>query len=321
MKKRIRLHQVRVGMFVEELESSVGGRDMHPGAFLVSTPADVERILGSRALSLVINTRKGCDSDPIHLPVQVVDRARLERGLLESYSAEELAVAKRVLHTTAPYIRGLLNEARMNGVFAADAAKVATRQILDCANRNTGALIGLLRLKQADELSFLHCIGVSALMIAFARRLGLGSSEVYNLGYAGLVHDVGKMLLPPAILSKSGPLSEQETAIVRQHPQKGYDLLRSVPDIHPTVLEVCLYHHERFDGKGYPFGLSGDAIPFVARLAAICDVFEAMTTVRPYKKAWSRDDTIGMMLSSHGHFDPALLNSFVSSMIVSGTIQ
>lgn len=85
------------------------------------------------------------------------------------------------------------------------------------------------------------------------------------------------------------------------------------------VLDICRYHHEKFNGSGYPYGLAGRQIPYVARLTAICDVYDALTTVRPYKRAWSQTEAIDMMMKSPGHFDDQLLVAFVSKMVINGT--
>ena len=98
-------------------------------------------------------------------------------------------------------------------------------------------------------------------------------------------------------------------------------MLSQVRDLPQSVLDVCLYHHEKYDGTGYPRRLAGTDIPVVARLSAICDVYDAMTTVRPYKRAWSQDEAIHAMLNSPGHFDPDLLKALVSEMVINGTIH
>lgn len=319
MKKRIRLGQVRVGMFVEELESVAGVPGRHSGPFFINSPADVQRVLKSRAMSVVINTGKGVDADGSM--TVVFGSQQFEAALAETFSRREILEARQSVESTMPHIRNLLGEARMSGVFPVDSANAAVEQIMRSAISNPGALLGILRLKNADETTFLHSFAVSALMIAFGRKLELPASEIQLLGFGGLVHDMGKLVLPKQVLGKNGKLDARELAIMREHPQRGHELLQKIEGIHPIVLDVCLYHHERYDGAGYPHGLYGESIPFAARIAAICDVYEAMTTVRPYKRAWSQADTVNLMMRSSGHFDPALLGTFVSSMIVSGLIR
>ena len=124
------------------------------------------------------------------------------------------------------------------------------------------------------------------------------------LGLGGLVHDLGKTALSVDLLRMPGQLTVQELAIILE-----------------AVLDICLYHHEKFDGSGHQQQLVGRDIPFVARVAAICDVYDALTTVRPYKGSMSQAEAVDLMFRSHGHFDPDLLKTFVSRMIINGAID
>ncbi|MEZ2223353.1 HD-GYP domain-containing protein [Rhizobium sp. RCC_161_2] len=186
---------------------------------------------------------------------------------------------------------------------------------------NAGALIAVAKLKQKDEVTFLHSLAVSALMVAFGRALGHDEEDVRLFGLGGLVHDLGKMALPDAILANTGKLTAGEMDLVRTHPRQGYEMISHLENSRQEVLDICLYHHEKFDGSGYPCGLAGKEIPYEARLAAICDVYDALTTVRPYKPAWSQGEAVNMMMRSPGHFDPNLLSAFMSKMVINGTLH
>ena len=129
------------------------------------------------------------------------------------------------------------------------------------------------------------------------------------------------MTLPPAILMKTGKLTTEEMGIMRTHTQRGYQVLSSIDTTPQEVLDICLFHHEKFDGTGYPRRLIGMQIPYFARIAAICDVYDALTTIRPYKKALSQGEAIDLMITSEGHFDRELLSAFLSKMIISGTLH
>jgi HD-GYP domain-containing protein (c-di-GMP phosphodiesterase class II) len=98
-------------------------------------------------------------------------------------------------------------------------------------------------------------------------------------------------------------------------------MVSALPDIPREILDICRYHHEKIDGTGYPSGLVGEQIPYVSRVAAICDVYDALTTIRPYKRAWSQTEAIDLMMKSHGHFDEKLLATFISEMVISGTLH
>lgn len=309
MLKRIRLNELRVGMFINEVEHGARHQSGEFNPFLISSPSEIDRLMKSNVMTIVIDLRKGLDAVSAS---QSLDRAQFDAQLLTTFSAKEIEEAKHCIEEVKPHIRKVLAEARLHGAFAAAAANTAVETIMSAAMENAGALIGIAKLKEWHEVTFLHSLAVSALMIKFGRNLGLSEDEVRVLGVGGLVHDLGKMALPRSILTKPGKLTVEEMDIVRMHPHYGHRLVSQIEVTPKQVLAICLYHHEKFDGSGYPYGLMGEQIPRVARLAAICDVYDALTTIRSYKRAWSRDEATNAMLSSPGHFDPTLLATFVS---------
>ncbi|MCF1449839.1 HD domain-containing protein [Agrobacterium vitis] len=310
-----------MGMFVEELEGPAHDPAQPVGQFLIQTALDLDRMMGSHALSVIINTGKGIDVGDASVPAGLFDAESFHEQLRSLFSGGQIAQAQKTIVQTRPHVRKVLVQAQVHHAFQFDAACEAVESVMTEAMTNAGALIGIAKLKEKDEGTFLHSIAVSALMITFGRRLGLLEDKVRLLGLGGLVHDLGKMALPVELLRKPGKLTPEELALIRTHPQKGYDMLNEVPNISTAVLDICLYHHEKFDGSGYPQKLAGEGIPLVARIAAICDVYEALTTVRPYKRAWTQSEAIDTMLKSIGHFDPDLLKAFVSTMVINGTIH
>lgn len=321
MRKRIRLQDLRVGMFIEEVESGNQAQTTRFTPSMISSPVEICRMMSSNVMTIVIDVGKGRDVERDAAPPQSLDRAQFETMLLQTFSANDVSRARLCIEETKPHMRKVVGEARINGGFASDAADVAVEAIMSAASSNAGALIGVAKLKEKDEITFLHSLAVSALMISFGRTLRLAEEDVRLLGVGGLVHDLGKMALPNTILKSTGKLTGEEMELVRLHPRRGYELVSALPNTPRQVLDICLHHHEKFDGSGYPSGLAGQQIPYVARLAAICDVYDALTTVRPYKRAWSQSEAINVMMKSPGHFDPDLLTAFVSNMVISGTLH
>jgi HD-GYP domain-containing protein (c-di-GMP phosphodiesterase class II) len=151
-------------------------------------------------------------------------------------------------------------------------------------------------------------------MIALARQLGLSEEQVREAGEAGLLHDIGKMAVPDAILNKPDKLTDAEFGTMRGHPEQGTRMLLDCRQVSALVLDVCLHHHEKFDGTGYPHRLAGEQISLFARMGAVCDVYDAITSDRPYKKGWDPAEAIRKMAEWKGHFDPQVFQIFVKSV-------
>ena len=148
-----------------------------------------------------------------------------------------------------------------------------------------------------------------------AEGLDLDESEVRTIEMAAALHDIGKIAIPDAVLLKPGPLTEDELLIMRQHPQIGYDLLKDSQNRFVQMgASIALHHQERYDGSGYPQGLAGEAIPLEARIVAVADVFDALLSRRPYKPAWSLDETLGYIASESGRlFDPRCVEALLAN--------
>ncbi len=188
-------------------------------------------------------------------------------------------------------------------------------EISDSVTRNPGALISLARIKTADDYTYLHSVAVCALMVALARQMGLSEEDTRAAGHAGLLHDLGKALMPMDVLNKPGKLTDEEFAIVKQHPVEGHRLLLEAKGTHEVTLDVCLHHHEKMDGSGYPDHLPAEQISRFARMGAVCDVYDAITSNRPYKAGWDPAESLRRMAEwTQGHFDPAIFQSFVKSL-------
>ncbi|CAN5824946.1 hypothetical protein BH23ACT4_BH23ACT4_00610 [soil metagenome] len=155
-----------------------------------------------------------------------------------------------------------------------------------------------------------HVHRVSDLAVNLGTGLGLKDDELDCLALAGVLHDVGKIHMDPMILGKPGPLDNGEKDLMQRHPELGFAMTRNRLD--SRVSEAILYHHERFDGKGYPFGLTGSAIPILSRIVLVADAFDAMTSSRAYQPALPIDFAISEILRNSGtQFDPAVVDVFI----------
>jgi HD-GYP domain-containing protein (c-di-GMP phosphodiesterase class II) len=155
-----------------------------------------------------------------------------------------------------------------------------------------------------------HVHRVSDLAVDLGSGLGLGEIELDRLALAGILHDVGKIHLDPGILGKPGPLDENERELMNRHPELGFAMTRHRLD--PKVAEAILYHHERFDGRGYPFGLKGEEIPVLSRIILVADAFDAMTSTRAYQPALPVEFAINEIRQHTGtQFDPQVVEIFL----------
>ena len=166
-------------------------------------------------------------------------------------------------------------------------------------------------LSTKDDETKGHCERLAGRAVSLGRALQLGQADIDALKLGGMVHDVGKLFIPDTILHKAAPLNRRERAIINEHPILGERLCAPVPSLAPA-LPIIRHHHERFDGSGYPDHLFGEQIPLVARITQIVDIFDALTTTRPYKPAWSVERSLCTMRSEAewGWIDRRLLREF-----------
>jgi putative nucleotidyltransferase with HDIG domain len=244
---------------------------------------------------------------------QVARAARAPlRSIKPTSMASELKHASALIRKSREAVHAMFTEARMGKAVTVDAAMPLVEEISESVMRNAGAVIGLARLKTADDYTYMHSVAVCALMIALGRQLELDDEQIRQAGLAGLLHDIGKMAVPAPILNKPGKLTDEEFNTVKQHPAKGHQMLLATPGMLEAVLDVCLHHHEKIDGSGYPEGLKGDQISLLARMGAICDVYDAITSNRPYKAGWCPAESLRRMAEwSKGHFDERLFAAFI----------
>ena len=211
--------------------------------------------------------------------------AQDDRATAQVPVSVELARAAKICAQSKRAVTSMFNEARLGKAVDTAGAKRLVEEISDSVSRNPGALISLARLKTADDYTYMHSVAVCALMIALARQLDLDEELTQRLGIAGLLHDLGKALMPMDVLNKPGKLTDEEFAIIKTHPEEGYKLLLGSTGADEIALDVVLHHHEKTDGSGYPKRLKDAEISLHAKMGAVCDVYDAITSNRPDRKS------------------------------------
>lgn len=326
MLKRIHVNDLRVDMYVQELCGSWMEHPFWRSSFRLRDPKDVQRIIDCGIHEVWIDTARGLDVTAD--PSEVIDKpsadAAVERELAQAAAAvptqraamgEELARAAKLCAESKQAVASMFAEARMGRAIKCEHAMPMVASISESVMRNPGALISLARLKNQDDYTYMHSVAVCALMIALARQLGLDDEKVQVAGLAGLLHDLGKAMIPVEILNKPGKLSDHEFGIVKSHPVEGYKLLLEAKGVGSVERDVCLHHHEKVDGSGYPHRLKGDEISLFAKMGAVCDVYDAITSNRSYKLGWDPGESIRRMVEwSKGHFDESVFQAFVRSV-------
>jgi len=171
----------------------------------------------------------------------------------------------------------------------------------------------LLEKLKYDNVTRIHCINVANICTDFIKHTHCDIDNETAF-YAGMFHDIGKIKIDKNILNKNGTLTENEFTQMKKHVSYGHNLL-----IHTALpIEIAIsaqYHHEKFDGTGYPLGLKGESIPLISRIISICDVYDALTSNRPYRKAFSCNEALEIMRTQKNHFDPELFSIFLSNAI------
>jgi putative nucleotidyltransferase with HDIG domain len=228
--------------------------------------------------------------------------------------ADELQVASNILKRSKEVVTSLFAEARMGKAVETSECQPLVNEIVDSVDRHADALISLCRLKLADEYTYMHSVSVCALMVSLGRQLGLDDAACRDAGMAGLLHDLGKAAMPQDIINKPGKLTDHEFTIIKSHPVRGHEMLLESGVTNERVLDVARHHHERIDGTGYPDKLAADRITLLARMSAVCDVYDAITSDRPYKAGWDPAESVARMASWQGHFDPTVLQTFVKTI-------
>lgn len=328
--RKISVSDLRPGMFLTEMCGSWMDHPFWNTRFLLDNPADIESLRNSAVKEVWIDTSRGLDvaTEDVQAPTEsrAEAEARSEQELVQTLTeptilvprvelASEVKRAAALCGKAKGEVTAMFSEARMGKAVAAEKLEPLVEEISSSVQRNPGALVSLARLKTADDYTFMHSVAVCGLMIALARQLGLEPDQIRQAGMAGLIHDLGKAMVPLEILNKPGKLTDEEFDRMKQHPRYGYDMLMEGAGVGEVPLDVCLHHHEKVDGSGYPDRLDSDTISLFAKMGAVCDVYDAITSDRPYKSGWDPAVAIRKMNEwSKGHFDPRVFQAFVKSV-------
>jgi putative nucleotidyltransferase with HDIG domain len=315
MLKKIPISQVEAGMFVHAIEGPWLDHALWKTRFLIKDDKTLATVRECGAQECWIDVAQGKDVARVRAAIQLTTSdAPVKKAPVRKSMADELQAASNILKRSKEAVTSLFAEARMGHALNTSECRPLVDEIVGSVDRHADALISLCRLKLADEYTYMHSVSVCALMVSLGRQLGLDDGLCRDAGMAGLLHDLGKAAMPQDIINKPGKLTDEEFTIIKSHPVKGHEMLLASGVDNERVLDVARHHHERIDGSGYPDKLAAENISMIARMSAVCDVYDAITSDRPYKAGWDPAESVAKMASWQGHFDPTVLQTFVKAI-------
>jgi HD-GYP domain-containing protein (c-di-GMP phosphodiesterase class II) len=321
MLKKVDAAQLKVGMYIHDLSCDWMTHPFVRNRFLLTKDEEIVKIRQAGIHDVVIDASRGLDLQDA--PTVAEAAAKTEQEITAIAAAkpavpmrvalgEELQRAAMIRHQASGLVRTVMQDARLGKAVQLEQVTPVVENITASILRNPGALAGLLRIKNKDDYTFLHSVSVCTLLVAFCRSRGLDADTTYQAGLGGLLHDTGKALVPDKVLNKPGPLTDEEFALIKRHPRDGYDILRKTPGIGPIPLDITLHHHERHDGSGYPDKQREGGISELAQMAAIVDVYDAITADRCYHKGVSAAEALRKIYEwSKFHFNPQYAQEFM----------
>ena len=319
--KKIDCRQLKVGMYIHDLNLDWLAHPFVRNRFLVSSYEEIKQILDTGVREIYIDTGKGLDVK--YAPTREEVAQNIEREIVNIATRqpapvakvpflEEIASARLVRNQAKQQVAAMMQDMRLGKAIELDRVEPVVQDITASILRNSGAIVGLLRIKNSDDYTFLHSVSVCALLVAFCRSLDMDQQVIHQAGIGGLLHDAGKALIPDQVLNKPGPLSDEEFNIMKQHPEFGHNILLGMPGIGKIPLDIALHHHERMDGSGYPEKQAGEGISLLAQMAAIVDVYDAITSARVYHKGMAAADALRKMYEwSKFHFNAQQVHAFI----------
>ncbi len=309
-RKKISADELQIGMYVSELDRDWLGTPFLMQGFTIQSREDIYTVQEYCSYVWIDEVQQ------TYVPAEerAVEAAKKrKKNYINKVSAsDEHRQALGVFREARRITKSLLDEARLGASVNTEAAKSTVNECVQSILRNPDALTWMSKMRNEDEYTAEHCLNVCILAISFGRHLGYEEEALQHIGLCGLLHDVGKMKIPPEILNKPDRLTDKEFKMIKAHTVHGRNLLMTAPGSYHGVVDVAYSHHERLDGNGYPRGLKASGISEFSRVVAIADAYDAMTAKRVYEDARSSTDALKEIFDNRGtQFDERLAEQFL----------
>jgi putative nucleotidyltransferase with HDIG domain len=305
---KIPVGQLKPGMYVCELDRPWHTTPFRCRGYAIATAEDI-LVLRGLCKHVYVRVSKTKPSFGLKTPGAGV---HLPFGRRAAALAEEFPAARQTYRRTIDLVKNMLDDVRLGRVIDMHGAKRCVAECVDSLLRHPEALLWLTQIREKDEYTAQHSLNVCVYAAAFAHFLGHPREKAQQFGLCGLLHDVGKIAIPPDILNKDGGLDRKEFAVMQTHTTEGRNILMSCRDLLPEVIEVAHAHHERLNGSGYPRGMDGARIPLPAKLIAVVDTYDAVTSDRCYQPGRTHAEALDILRQGRlSHFDGELVAKFV----------
>ena len=296
---RVDIANVRVGMFIGDVFDRNGALLLSANVSLSSTK-QIQQLTSRGVTSVLVDAALSRDPDTVL--AHVSDSAPPPTAEPRHFPPErehayytELEKARGIHEQTIVTARRALQAIRSGKEFRPADVRDSSESMVESILRNPDALVSLTQIKGYDEYTYTHSVNVGILVTSLAHEMGYNPEQLIQIGMGGILHDIGKMRVPENILNKPGKLTAAEFAIVKRHPEHGQALVADKKGISDLSRAVIIQHHERFNGKGYPAGLAREEIHEVGLISAVADVYDALTSDRVYKEAWTPQRALALI--------------------------
>jgi putative nucleotidyltransferase with HDIG domain len=309
-RRLVRTRQLQPGMKIDQAVVDKSGRNLVQRGSILDNYV-IDSLLKMGVMMVYIQSGEETAGD-IEKSISPQARKQIERLHTDDRSKVELSDSVKT--RVAEGIQFIYSNTESKEL--ADATNNIASNLMNAINSTDAIAVDISALKTSDEYTFKHSVDVATMSMVLAKQQGLSQKQIYEIGVAGLLHDIGKTKIPLDILNKPARLTDEEFAVMKQHPVFGYRMIKDRDEFSNEICMAVLQHHEKMNSKGYPVGFPSDKITQYARILTIADIYDALVTERPYKSAFSQREAVEMIMSMTGELDLTAMKSFLESMIL-----